>query len=331
MKLQWVCALAVSAVFAGCATTGGGPESRVRADNVDSLVGQQSVYIGQFAVTFITKDKASARADSPMMSDSSLYAQSTVTAELTGVPDEVFASIATKAYEDFVSDLTAKGFVVKDNQELMSNSDWSRLEPLESPYRPSGLSKVAGFLGGDDQESVTFSADSLNLYTVPASAGMAAIMPVRVGNVAAETNTPIFMVNYVVHFAYFDTDTDFQRSYNDFTGDTVSAEVSLGQGIQAMSGSTAQFIVDGGGTFTKSGSVSLRDSVVVGGAYGTNEETTSGLGKAANAFSSFVGAFSSGSSQAIEMSVIANPEYFEAGALQALDEANNRIVGELSN
>lgn len=328
MKNSFVIISIFTLMLTGCAS---GPKSKVISNNVDSLKGKKNVYIGQYAVTFITEDKGSAKSNSPMFRGDSTSAQANVVAKLSGVPDEVFKSIATKAYNDFVTDLTANGFIVKSSPTLDASKKWKDLDPLKDPYKTSALGSVGGFLKGEKRKFATYSADPLKLYAAPETPGSTVVIPSEIGEVAQSLDTPIFMINHVVHFAYFGSKTEYVKNYaTDFKTSTATAEVSLGQGIQVTSGSTAQFVIDGGGTFSKSGAITIADPIVVGGAYGKNENSTSGATKAANIFSSALGMFSGKSSSSEEISIIANPQYFEAGALQALDEANNRIVKELS-
>ncbi|NVK73018.1 MAG: hypothetical protein HWE24_06010 [Oceanospirillaceae bacterium] len=337
MKSKLIIATSIVALLTGCATTGtggSGKGDRLYSKNAETLDTRKDVYIAQFAVSFVTKDSGSSKSTSPMIrhSSGSEYAQSVLKAHLTGVPNSTFQKIADEAYNDFVADLTAKGFNVKPVSDLQKLKPWKKLDPLPVPYTPSG---VSSFMKNSSQDEVTFSASSLNLFSVPDQVGQVKPMPYAFSELAEAAGAPVFAINYKVHFAYFDKDTDYEVNYfkdvplNGGPSSTLSASVTLGQGIQVTTGSAAQFLVDSGGTFSDNGYVSLIDPVIVGGAYGRNEDTTSGSQKAANAFSSAVGFFTGGSTKTTEISVVATPEYYQYGAIKAIDMANNRIVDGL--
>ncbi len=326
------------AVFlTGCASTGsGGGSSAVSSNNTDSLTKKNEVYIGQFAVTFVTRDSGSAKSQSPMIRhNGSDYAKSNLVAKLSGVPESTFQAIADKAYQDFVADLEAKGFTVGNANDLKQVPEWGDLDPMDTPYQPSSV--MPGFLNKGSQDKITYKAEPTYLFGVQTQAGQITPLPYQLADLSESVGKPVFAVNYTVHFAYFDSDTDYTIDYNDVAINgierkttTLSASVTLGQGIQVTSGSIAQFLVGPVGTFSDNGYVQLTDAVIVGGAYGENEDTTSGAQKAANAFSSALGMFSGRSSSTTEISINANPDYYEFGALKALDEANNRIVEQLT-
>ena len=339
MKIKLIISTGITALLTGCVTTGTGGGSgsgdRLYSTNTATLDTRKDVYVAQFAVSFVTKDSGSAKATSPMIrhSSGSEYAQSVLKARLTGVPNSTFQKITDEAYKDFVADLTAKGFNVKPVSDLKKLKPWNKLDPLPVPYTPSGLSS---FLNKSSQDEVVFSARSLNLYSVPDQAGQVKPMPYAFSELAEAAGAPVFAINYKVHFAYFDSDTDYEVNYfkdvpiNGGPSTTLSASVTIGQGLQVTTGSAAQFFVDLGGTFSDNGYVSLVDPVIVGGAYGRNEDTTSDGQQVANALSSAVGFFTGGSTKTTEISVVATPEYYQYGALKAIDMANNRIVDGLT-
>lgn len=335
MKQRLIVVVGIAALIVGCASVGGGGGGdRLESKNVATLGARKDVYVAQFAVSFVTKDSSSSKSVSPMIrqSSGSQYAKSTLKANLTGVPDTTFQKITDEAYADFVADLTAKGFNVRPVSDLQKLKPWKKLKPLAAPYTPSGLSS---FLKKSSPEQVTFSANSLNIYSVPDQVSQVKPMPYAFAELAEAAGAPVFAINYNVHFAYFDSDTDYEVNYfkdvplGGGTSTTLSASVAVGQGIQVTTGSAAQFLVDLGGTFSDNGYVSLKDPIVVGGAYGRNEDTTSGSQKAANAFSSAVGLFTGGSAKTTEISVVATPEYYRYGVLKAIDMANDRIVNGL--
>lgn len=334
MKLKLMATLTVIGFLAGCVTAGGGPSEgtglqakALNMNNITTMSGKKEVYIGHFGVKFVTQDKSSSKSSSPMLSSNSNYAQAVLTAKLSGVPQSRFQSITDQAYVSFVKSLEARGYKVNAYSELKSHPRWARVSTLETPYSPN---QAAGFLKGEKRQSVGYSPTDMALVDLDAMMSKS-----ELSVIAQETKTPVLSVNYTIHFAYFDKKADYTIDYlkNVPTGggpsETLSASVGLGQGLQVISGSGIEFLVDQGGTFSHNGHAQLKDPVVVLGAYGSNEDTTSGLAEASNAFSSAVGMLTGKSSEYKEISVTANPSYYEYGVLSVLEEANLRLSNAL--
>ena len=72
MKTLAVPFIALTLAIGGCASMGGGEAEEkkieVVTDNLEKVQGSKEVYLGQFSVTFVTKDKASATSESGMFS-----------------------------------------------------------------------------------------------------------------------------------------------------------------------------------------------------------------------------------------------------------------------
>jgi len=310
----------------GCASMGGGSkETRLWSKNEDSLAGKKEVYLGHVAVSFMTEDKGSATSESPMFSSNNLsYAKATVVAKLSGVPESVMQEIADDARADLVAELEAKGFTVLNYSDLKKHKEWEE-DTVASPYKPSG---VGAFIRREDSSTLTFAPTGMDLYAPGARSLW------HLSKVADDLDIPVISAKYTIHFAYFGSETDYTVDYATPTLDgepikTLSASVEMGQGISVTPYSGIAFAIDGGGTFSDSGSVELRDSVVIAGTYGSNEKTTSGSQKAANAFSSALGFFSGSSSKTEEFTIKANPEYYKAGAEMAIHTTNDKIFAAL--
>ena len=157
-------------------------------------------------------------------------------------------------------------------------------------------------------------------------------MPYNVYAAAKEIGMPIVNVNYTVHFVYFGSETDYKsNAHTDIKGAEYSAEVSMGQGIQVISGSNVEFARGLTSTFSHpNAKISIGAPVVVAGPYGSNEDATSGSQKAANVFSSVVGFFSGGSQSAKEINITADPQIYATNAKKALMGANQRITNALA-
>ncbi len=333
-------AVALFTLITGCASTGdlsgakASERGRIDSKNAQTLAKSKEVYIGDFRVTFVIQDASTATAKSPMMrgADTSDYAQATLRARLSGVPQGHFQAITDRAFADFKRGLQGKGYSILNNANLATQSSWSRLSREASPNPPYNKvvdndSTMAELFGGRPHE-ITFAPSGMSLLKVDRAGQYQS----GVAKTADKLGKPIVNAHYTVHFAYFGTDTDYTVDYltSDFSSgkrnSTLSAETTMGQGIQVTPGSAIVFLVDQGGTFSKSGFIALEDPVVIGGAYGRNEDTTSGAAKTANVISSALGFFSGKSSKTTEISVVANPDHYQVGALKALTEANARFM-----
>jgi len=338
MKLRLIFALTIATYTAGCVTGGGGTQpggttpaaKAVDIANINTMINKKDIYIGHFGVTFMTQDKSSSKSSSPMIRSSrnSDYAQAVLTAKLTGVPPSTLQAITDGAYKNLVKDLQAKGYNVKSYNELKQQKGWAKVSPLETPYSPI---QIDNFLSGKSRQSVSYAPTDMALLYGPDM-----LNPYALSVIASESNIPVLAVNHTIHFAYFDKEADYEVDYSKFfskngggTTQTLSASVSLGQGIQVTHGSGFLFMVDQGGTFSSNGHVKLKDPVVVLGAYGSNEDTTSTLMKGVNTFNSVAGLFSGKSSESKEISINANPEYYQYGAIKAITEANSRLSNAL--
>ncbi len=340
-----IVAIAAAMLITGCATSGdpsgaeASKKARTDSKNVESLTSNKEVYLSDFRVTFITEDSSSAKSTNPLLfrgGDGNDYATAILRAKLTGIDEATLQSITDKAYADFLANMQERGYTVLDQSGLEAIKAWNKIDTLSSPNPPfDPASKDIG-------EKAMFSANNARQITF-APAGMPLLklssnnqVPYNYGVAADKAGKPIVRAHYVVHFAYFGSDTDYDIDYNavdmagrDVKRTTLSASVSLGQGIQVTPGSAIEFSVDQGGTFSKGGYISLKDPVVIGGNYGTNLDTTSSTTKAVNAFSSLLGQFSGGSSSTKEVSIEANPAYYAYGVESALSEANKRLFNNL--
>ena len=114
MKTLAVPFIALTLAIGGCASMGGGEAEEkkieVVTDNLEKVQGSKEVYLGQFSVTFVTKDKASATSESGMFSKDRAYAKAILKSELKGIPQETMQAI-TEKHKNFVAKLEADGYV----------------------------------------------------------------------------------------------------------------------------------------------------------------------------------------------------------------------------
>ena len=310
----------------GCAAAGSKKQvDPVLLTNANVIAGKQQVLLGDFRVSFITFDKSSAKSTSPMFSSDSGYAQSTLRAKLMGVSDDVMQALTDAAYQDFVTKLKASGYTLADGSALAANAEWQKLDTEASPKKITSSFKS---LTGGNQESSTFAPSGKSLIKL----NIAKVMPYQVYSAANELGTPILNVNYTVHFVYFGSETDYKaNAYNDSKGAEYSAEVAAGQGIQVVPGSGVDLIMGVTSTFNDpNAKLSIGAPVVVPGAFGSNEDATSGFQKAANTFSMVMGMVSGGSSSAKDINITADPAIYAANAKKALLEANQRLTSALA-
>jgi hypothetical protein len=328
MKTLAVPFIALTLAIGGCASMGGGEAEEkkieVVTDNLEKMEGKKEVYLGQFSVTFVTKDKASATSESSMFSKDRAYAKAILKSELKGVPEETMQAITNEVYQDFLDKLSAQGYTVRNYNELTSNKDWKGLDKLETPYQPSS---VGSFFKGDKGKTLTFTPEGMDLLyykTYPASPSVPA--PYKLAALAGELNYPVLTADYRIHFANLSGQTDRTMDYN--TGKrTYSAEVSFGQAITVQPNSGISFLQGVSGTFSnKAGYAKLETPVIIGGAFGETEDTTSGAQKAANAFSGLLGMVSGGSSDTTEVTVNADPVVYARGVAQAIDLTNDEVL-----
>src|SRR5690554_6051249 len=135
--------LVSAALLAGCATGGSdssgaaaSKKARVDIKNEKSMTANKEVYIGDFRLTFITEDSASAKSKDPTFmrgGSGTDYAQSNLTAKLTGVPVPVMQAITDEAYANLEASLLDKGYTIRNRSELDNIKDWKKLDTIDSP------------------------------------------------------------------------------------------------------------------------------------------------------------------------------------------------------
>ncbi|MBQ0761138.1 hypothetical protein [uncultured Zhongshania sp.] len=314
-------------LISACAGIGGSPKAvePIALTNAAVFAGQNKVLIGDFRVTFITFDKTSATAKSGMFSSDTGYASSSMKATLTGVPDDAMQAVTDAAYQDFIAGLKSNGYTIADESALTGNTTWQKIKQEASPIKNTSSFKM---ITGGSREDATFAPSGRTLMGRAIGGGT----PYEAYDVANQLSTPILNVNYTVHFVYFGSETDYKsNSYSNIKGAEYSAEVSVGQGVHVTPGSGIDFMRGVNSTFSHpNGAVHIKAPVVIPGGYGTSEDSTSGMQKAANVFSSVLGAVSGGTSSTKEISVVANPGEYKVKASAALTEANKRVLGALA-
>lgn len=328
-KLQTLVTLAVLAGLTACASMGGGSAAKAKAVDVTNgkaFGGKQDVAIGSFAVTFVTFDKSSAKAQSPMTSSDSGFAKATLRAKLDGIDDATFQALTDQAYADFTTKLRAAGYNVVDRGRLASAKAYGKLSPESSPRKTTSSFKM---VTGGSREDATFAPSGMPLYGF---INDYVASPMAMYGIAEEAGVPALDVRYTVHFVYFGGSTSSHANANT-GGRDYNAQVTLGQGVQVVGWGLSSVDLAAGqsGTFNNpNGTIKLHDSIVSPEAFGETSDATSGAQKAANAFSAVVGVFSGGSMSAKELLITADPAKYSAAAHDVLGQANDRLVAAMS-
>lgn len=293
--------------------------------NASALAGKQEVVLGDFRVSFVTYDNTTAKSESPMFSADRGYARSSLRATLVGVSDDIMQSLTDAAYSDFVARLAASGYSVADSAVLASNAEWQKMKRLGSPQKDAA---VLGGLIGRSQESATFAPSGKDMVAYNGNDKM----PFHAYLAADQLGRPILSVHYKVHFVYFGSETDYTSNRGiEYKGAEYSAQVSAGQGVQVVPGSSVEWMVGAAGTFANpNATVAIGAPVLIPGAYGRSADATTNTQKAVNMFSSAVGMVTGGSSSAKDIEITADPQAYADNAKKALLEANQRLSAALA-
>ena len=174
---NWITLLFTLALVTACASPGDptGAEAskrgRVDSKNTQNIADKKQVYIGDFRVSFILRDKDGTTAKNSMFdrrADKGDYAKSFMSARLTGVSEDVFQQITDQAYEDFRQRLAASGYTVLNRSGLEASKAWNKVSKEESPNPPyakafdnSTSSKLMkGVLGVGHVDAITLAPSS---------------------------------------------------------------------------------------------------------------------------------------------------------------------------
>ncbi|MBQ0796583.1 hypothetical protein [Zhongshania sp.] len=256
-------------LISACAGVGGSAKQvdPIAVTNTANFAGQNTVLIGEFSVTFVTFDKTSATAKSSMFSSDTGYASSAIRAKLEGVPDDVMQSITDAAYQDFTAQLRANGYTIGDESALKGNATWQKMKYDDSPRKTTSSFKI---VTGGSREDATFAPTGKKLL----SKNIGGVIPYQAYDAANQLQLPVINANYVVHFVYFGSETEYRsNAYSDIKGAEYSAEVSVGQGIQVVPGSGINWMRGVTSTFSDpNGQILIQAPVVIPGAYGNSED-----------------------------------------------------------
>ena len=134
-----------------------------------------------------------------------------------------------------------------DGAQLEASKAWNKVSKEESPNPPyakafdnSTSSKLMkGVLGVGNVDTITFAPSSMEM--VKASSTM--MFPYQYGVASEEVGKPLVSAHYTVHFAWFGGESDVTMNY--LTNEReMSAETTMGQGIQVIPGAAVVFTLD---------------------------------------------------------------------------------------
>lgn len=298
----------------------------IKVTSPKNLTGTQRVVIGQFSIGFIIERKDSTKAGGGLMG-SGFGGRSTVRSTLGGYTPEELQQITNTAYDDFVAKLTAAGFEVADRAALAAAPAIARETGEAAPREFTTVT------GRDDKAKVMVvgASQSAPLRIMPGdvmAGGFGAIgMNIASGRVlgaqstyAKETGTRVINVIYYIDFANSEEYGGWFRS---------SSAVKVNGSLALIPDYSKLTVV---APDYKTGVLTLKDPVAVGGDFFEKEDTMSGAEKASNRVANVIGFIGGvGTNSSKKFSFTARPGAYVAGVGQATSEANAAMAQKLAS
>lgn len=321
---KFTAAIAVAMLFAVPAQAAKEQEA-IKVTSAKNLAGTQRVVVGQFSIGFIIERKDSAKSGGGIMG-SGFGGRSTVRSTLAGYTPEELQQITNTAYDDLVAKLTAAGFEVADRAALSA---------VPAIVRETGEAAPREFTtvtGRDDKAKVMVvgASQTAPLRIMPGDVmvgGFGAIgMNMAAGRVlnaqsiyAKETGTRVINVIYYIDFAN-------SEEYGGWFRTTSAVQVN---GSLALIPDYSKLTVVGADY--KTGTLTLKDPVAVGGDFFDKEDTMSGAEKTTNRVANVIGFLGGvGTNSSKKFSFTARPGAYVAGVGQATSEANAAMAQKLA-
>ncbi len=321
---KFTAAVAVVMLVAGPVQAAGEAES-VKITSAKNLTGTQRVVIGQFSIGFIIERKDSARAGGGLMGGG-FGGRSTVRSTLGGYTPEDLQQVTDAAYTDFVANLTASGFEVADRAPLGAHPAVTREAGEAAPREFTTVT------GRDDKAKVMVvgASQTAPLRIMPGDVmvgGFGGIgMNMAAGRTlgafstfAKESGTRVINVVYYIDFANSDEYGGWFRS---------SSAVKVNGSLALIPDFSKVTVV---GADYKTGTLTLKNPVAVGGDFFDKEDTMSGTEKATNRVANVIGFLGGvGTNSSKKFSFTARPGAYVAGVTQATGEANTLLAEKLA-
>ncbi len=288
-------------------------QDAIKVDNDDAFKGLDKVAIGSFKVGFFTEKDASASAGR------GFGGRASADVALNGVSDSLRQEITNAAYNDFVSQLKAKGYTVVDRKALLADADFADAKTYDFPYDDGDIKYFSPSAIGN--KSYFFLGESAD-FTGGFGFGNPTISAV---NYVKNSGVKVISALYVVDFVSAEGSGGRWAS---------GSTMQVGQGISVTNGSKLVLVGgEGGGTFgaNPNGSIYLGQSIYSMKEFGTIKSTSSDAYVAAetalNIATTLMGA---GSNQSRSFEISADAGKYKAAALEAVKDTNAAVFSQMA-
>ncbi|WP_027853799.1 hypothetical protein [Marinobacterium litorale] len=285
-----------------------------------AFAGKSKLIIGSFKVGFVDSKRAEAKAGGGIMG-SAYGGKSVARLKLEGVDDQHKQALTEVAYNSFTQRLQKAGYEIVELGVLQGYKGYEKVKlfdfPLESDnsgllsdygvtyyHTPAVFGKTHVYMGEIPGESGGFGFSSPNAVTA---------------EFAKATGIPVINVSYVLDFAN-------TGSYGDFF--TSTSSVSVGQGMTLVPGANLGIISGWGGSFSDEvGSLRTGQPLTSDIKFAAVEDSTTDTHKTVQTVTNVVGLLGGiGSNITRDYIVRADPERFEAAAIDVIEQINEAFV-----
>ena len=337
MPIQFRTATAALALaVAAAATPAFAKDPPVKVTSGAAAKGQQTVVIGAFNVGFIFEsiDRAGNQNQGGLMG--AFGGNTRAKSKLVGVTPEIMQAVTDAAYEDFKSQLAAKGYTVSDHAPMFSSTELTKAKETPAPYKvevqlekgskgdsfyykPVALTRQY-FLPGD----VTMSQGGMfSGFAAMGPAMQAGQVQMAMANYAKASGQAVVDVTYLIDFSQQKRPGAFS-----FGGLKVNSGMSIVDEFSKMT-----LIAPNG----KVATIMIKQPIAVEGEFAKVADATSGGSKATQTAVNVAGGVAAvfgfgglgmGKSRTYEFTV--NPEQYTPGATKAATLANTLVVDQLA-
>ena len=258
----------------------------------------------------ISFDKKAGESASASSFSGDVNAHAHVHAKLAGVDEDTFARITNQAYTDFEVKLTAAGYDLVDLKALNNTAAYATWQGDKFPKVKKKWSK--------------YLPDGMR-YPGKITYGL------KWGKLMNETQAAIIQPDLAVNFAAFGTETGTHVNFNK---SKASASVSMGPSVHVIgtaNGTTLNKCDKRGQCFGDMIALRLGQATYSEKPFGSILDTTHTAVKVTQGALKVLGALSGSSTSRTdaEKTLTADAKAYEAAALDALFQANSRIVNKL--
>lgn len=292
----------------------------VKVAKPDAFKGLQSVVIGSFTVGFLTERTDKSKAGGGLLGGG-FGGKSKARSSLEGISAADMQSITDAAYEDFKTQLSARGFTVAPRADLVASGAFAKAKPAAVPQTYSigfegDKADAAYFAPAEMGQLILFPGDVLIGGFGAIGAGMAqGQAQMGTANFAKSSGKSVVNVLYLVDFA------DAEK-YGGWFRSSSAVKVKAGLAIAPGASRLTVFAPSG-----KVGTVTVEEPIAVGGDFAEVKDTTGGTAKAVEAVTNVIGVLGGiGSNKSRKYSFVAAPDRYRAAAADAMRQANQRLV-----